>query len=142
MKIHALRHLAKVNVIKYLAVLLVLSLIFNALHFLLASIFEVYRTEFFNKTGIFGALIVGVVAGTVGVIAVNMLIGRNKPQRFVDWIKEENAEPMTVVEYDTPEASAQPNAVNQLRELEKLKNENLISQTEYKQKRDEIIRRL
>ena len=58
----------------------------------------------------------------------------------------EDAPPMEVIDYDSPPnsfpGSSQPSVANQLRELEQLKNENLISQVEYEQKRNEIIRRL
>ena len=54
----------------------------------------------------------------------------------------DDAPPVEIVDYDMPTASSPPSAANQLRELEQLKRENLISQAEYEQKRKEIMNRL
>ena len=86
MKIRVLKHLAKLNVLKFLLVLLVFSLFFSALHFVLAQIFVVYRTEFFEKSGLVGAAIIGVFAGVVGVSAINIMVARAQPRRLTDWM--------------------------------------------------------
>lgn len=54
----------------------------------------------------------------------------------------DTAPPMEVIDYDAPPMSSQLGTASQLRELEQLKNENLISQGEYEQKRAEIMKRL
>ena len=65
------------------------GLFLGLLHNVLALLFEWYWIEVFSKAGIFGAIMIGVVAGGGGSLAVNAMVGRSKPQQFVDWIKEE-----------------------------------------------------
>ncbi len=87
-RIHAFRHLKKVNIIKYTAILLVTGFLFGGLHCLLAFSFEWYRLEIFNKAGIMGDIIVGCASGGAATVGINYLLSRGKPEKFVNWIKE------------------------------------------------------
>ena len=64
------------------------ALFFGLLHGALAYLSEWYRVEVFSKAGYFGGIMIGVVAAVGGILAINTMVGRGRPQWFVNWIRE------------------------------------------------------